>query len=389
MTKPLVTIVSPTLAGNALLRTDVFRRLLADAFDLQIVTVGPPPDRIFEPLADVPEYQRAHRIKGTTILALRSIASELDRAIRGDAVVCIKPLMHSYGVTLLACRRTPRPVLLDIDDWEIGFLSNSPYWEMRSWRHRWLTALDSPLHTRLLDGFIYKAKTVTVSNSFLQGLYGGHWIPHARDNEIWVPQPVAPGLPPRVMFAGSPRGHKGLRTLLLAWELLKHPTAILELAVPDPRDSILAELRATSRLRVQISGPHPFTEMPGLVASASIVVVPQDNAPGALGQLPMKLIDAMAAGRAIVATDVCDASRWLSDGAGVIVSPGSPTDLAAAIDRLLASPHEAEEVGRRARQRFLALASERALRPKAVALVTAALEGRAVPCAPAFTDDTY
>jgi glycosyltransferase involved in cell wall biosynthesis len=228
-----------------------------------------------------------------------------------------------------------------------------------------------------------------VSNTLLQGIYGGHWVPHVRDHGAWTSnaESLAADAAPRVLFGGAPRGHKGLPTLIAAWNLIRHRTAVLHLAVPDPDDEFLKGVLKTAndQSRVRVTA-HGFDEMPRVVGSAAVVVIPQDNARGAVGQLPAKLLDAMAAGRPIVATDVGDTVRWLPDGAGLVVSPGSPAALADGIDYLLAHPDEAAAMGARAREHFKALGSEQAVRPRLTALVKAVIDRTPLPpVVPAFS----
>jgi len=60
----------------------------------------------------------------------------------------------------------------------------------------------------------------------------------------------------------------------------------------------------------------------------------------------------MFAGRPIVATRVGEVPTVLADGAaGLLVDPGSPDQLAAAIDRLLGDPALAQTLGSRAQER--------------------------------------
>jgi glycosyltransferase involved in cell wall biosynthesis len=129
--------------------------------------------------------------------------------------------------------------------------------------------------------------------------------------------------------------------------------------------------------RVAFEGePVPFDRLPELLAAADAFVVPQDDTPASRGQLPMKLIAAMATGRAIVSTAVGDIPEWLADGAGRVVKAGDPTALADAINSLLAQPDAAAEMGRRARRRYLEFGSFRAVRPRLVRLCADLIAGR-------------
>lgn len=69
--------------------------------------------------------------------------------------------------------------------------------------------------------------------------------------------------------------------------------------------------------------------------------------------MPLALLEAMAARRPIVVTDVGDNRRVVDDGGcGVIVPPGNPAALAAAVTGLLDRPEEAEALAARGLARF-------------------------------------
>ena len=68
--------------------------------------------------------------------------------------------------------------------------------------------------------------------------------------------------------------------------------------------------------------------------------------------LPLALLEAMFASRAIVASDVGDIGIALAGGeAGRLVHPGDPSALADAIDELLEHPEAARSLGERAFRR--------------------------------------
>ncbi len=62
--------------------------------------------------------------------------------------------------------------------------------------------------------------------------------------------------------------------------------------------------------------------------------------------LPLALLEAMFAGRPIVATDVGQVRAALAGGAaGLLVEPANPAALAAALDRVLSDPEQARRLG--------------------------------------------
>ena len=388
MSRSRVSILSPDLAGNAIGRAYVLAKLLQDDFDVHIVAHGE--GKVWGPIREDPtvEYRPFHRGRAAGFVA--DSRRTVRRLVDGHLILAVKPLLPSFGLGLTARRVLRRPLLLDIDDWEIGFLSDSVYWEVRLLGHQWFAATGSPLYTRLLDRVTARADAVTVSNRFLQQRYGGTWVPHARDARAFrrTPGQSGDGVP-TVLFLGTARSNKGLDVLLAAWPRVTHPAARLRIVGTPPDAPIIRALRARADHRVSFEGPVPFDQMPDLVTSAGVVVIPQQAGAASVGQLPAKLMDAMAAGRPVVSTAVGDIPVWLAGGAGVIVPAGDPAALGAAIHRVLDEPAAAREMGTRARDRFLRYGAMEAVRPRLVALVDALIRRRPLPPpAPAFARET-
>jgi glycosyltransferase involved in cell wall biosynthesis len=92
------------------------------------------------------------------------------------------------------------------------------------------------------------------------------------------------------------------------------------------------------------------SDVPAVLAAADVFVLPSLSE-----GLPLALLQAMFAGCPIVATDVGEVAAALEHGeAGLLVDPGSPPALAAAIELLLTHPARARELGARARHRAFA-----------------------------------
>jgi glycosyltransferase involved in cell wall biosynthesis len=104
---------------------------------------------------------------------------------------------------------------------------------------------------------------------------------------------------------------------------------------------------------VRTVGPVPFHESAWYLAACDVFVVPQVRTPFAEHQLPAKLVQAMALGCPVVATDVGDARELLGGvpPAGIVVPPDDPGALAEAVRGLLSSPTHAARLGAEARRR--------------------------------------
>jgi glycosyltransferase involved in cell wall biosynthesis len=103
--------------------------------------------------------------------------------------------------------------------------------------------------------------------------------------------------------------------------------------------------------RVRFAGRLTHAELPAIYARADVVAVPsrvdgRDDRDG----LPNVLLEAMASGRAIVASDVAAIGTAVRNGdTGLLVPPDEPVRLAAALDRLGTDRVLRREFGARAR----------------------------------------
>ncbi len=168
-----------------------------------------------------------------------------------------------------------------------------------------------------------------------------------------------------ILFFGFVRPGKGLETLLIAWSKIESslPDAVLVVAggVPsEPKryDYLLkteADYPKTIRAlatqigiskRVVFTGYVPESLVPGLLASAEVIVLPYEGGISQSGPLNK----ALASGCAIVATDVPGIREIIRDGSeGRLIPPRSPEVLGEAIKALLEDPAKARELRRQAR----------------------------------------
>jgi glycosyltransferase involved in cell wall biosynthesis len=346
-----VSVLAFDLSDNSTGRADLIARLLAPRYTVEVV--GPRfGGDVWRPARDGAIAYRA--VPGARYPRFAARVADLARLADGDVLVASKPRPTSYGVALLARRQRRRPLLLDIDDWELGFFYRSGAWG-RVGRALNLANPNGLPWTWLMERYVGRADAVTVASRFLERRFGGTLIPHVRDTDAWDPArfdgaaaraALGVGGDSVVMFLGTPRGHKGVEDLVAAMDGLAG--ARLVIVGADTRSE--AVRRWASRPNVTVRGAVSFDEVPRYLAAADVVAIPQRATTDTVGQVPAKLFDAMAMARPIVSTSVSMIPEIL-DGCGLLVPPGDTAALRAMLETLLSDPDRARELGRRARTR--------------------------------------
>jgi glycosyltransferase involved in cell wall biosynthesis len=349
-----VSVIAFDLSDNATGRADLLARLLAPRYDVTVV--GPRFGAgLWPPAAASPI--RYDALPGSRYPRFAAMLPRLARLADGDLIVASKPRPTSFGVALLARRQRRSPVLLDIDDWEVGFFYRSGAWG-RIGRALNLGNPNGLPWTWLMERLVSAADHVTVASRFLERRFGGTLLAHARDTDAWDPKRFDRAAARAtlgfhaervVMFLGTPRGHKGVDDLVEAVRGLGDD-AVLAIVGADVSSERARGWRAIPSVRVH--GTIPFDDVPRYLVAADVVGVPQRATSDTVGQVPAKLFDAMALGRPIVSTAVSMIPEIL-DGCGAVVTPGDIGGLRAAIARLLADPAEAAALGARARERCI------------------------------------
>jgi glycosyltransferase involved in cell wall biosynthesis len=161
--------------------------------------------------------------------------------------------------------------------------------------------------------------------------------------------PTAPVLRPRVVMVGSMhRPDKGHADLLEAAALLKQRGRRAQwLLVSD--GALRPQLEAQARA-LDLDGDVCFLgrrdDVPSVLVRSDVAVHPS----WAEG-FPNAVLEAMCAARPVVATRVGGIPEVLRDGVhGILVTPQRPSELAAALECLLARPLSAHVMGLRARR---------------------------------------
>ena len=354
-----VSVLCFDVSDNAAGRAHLLAQLLAPIAEVEIV--GPRHGAgVWPPVAA--DGVRYVSVPAGRIASFAGALPGLLRAADGDLLYASKPRLGSAGLGLLKRRLGGRPLLLDIDDWEVGFFLRGGVWGTVGRAVNWTNPRGLPW-TWLMERAARTADAITVASRFLQERFGGTLIPHVRDTDAWRPglddptkvraQLDATGKR-LVMFLGTAREHKGVDDLVAAVAALARPDLVLALVGTDPDGATGRRLRA--RLpALRLIPAIAFSEVPRYLEAADVVAVPQREGPDTRGQVPAKLFDAMALARPIVATRVSMIPEILDGGGcGVLVPPGDAAALGAAIERVASDPEKARELGARARARCIA-----------------------------------
>ena len=154
----------------------------------------------------------------------------------------------------------------------------------------------------------------------------------------------------RIIYTGTLAPYQDVGLLLEAFAIAfrQRPDLRLSLCASsgfEPWESRARALRVRGAIDVL---PDTFAELPRRLAAARIAVMPRTCCPG----IPQKLLNYMAAGKAIVAS--AGSAKILEDGVtGLIIPNGKVQDFADALLRLAADAPLAAALGKRAREQVV------------------------------------
>ena len=158
-------------------------------------------------------------------------------------------------------------------------------------------------------------------------------IPNAVRPARPVNQP-GPGEPVRVVFLGRIGERKGAFRLLRAWTLLESPPATLTIAGDGSVERARSFVRASGlQNSVEVSDWMSPDAVSDLLNRSHVLVLPSRDE----GQ-PMAVVEAMARGLCIIASDVGGLGEMISGGCGVCVPPDDVDSIAASLRLVIGDP---------------------------------------------------
>ncbi len=343
-----LTILSHNLTSNAVMRAH--RLALAALHFAEVTLIGPVKQRGAWGVLPPEPWLKA--VSSKNLPKFYQSVLELIKACEADVLIAVKPYLASYGVALLAGECRGIPVILDLDDLDVALTKPA-----EQTLEQTLVSLRDPasvIYLRVLSKATGAAAAITVASTKLQARFGGTLVPHGCPVEHFDPATIEREAArkrfgfdgPVVLFPGTRRTHKGLKPLAKA--VAQIPGARLAVLCRQD-DYTQPEWNDFPLVRLPVM---PYAELPALLAAADVVAIPQLDTEAAQHQMPMKVYDAMAMARPIVATTVSDLPLTLN-GCARLVPPGAVDQLASAIRELLAHPAEAKAMGEKARRRCL------------------------------------
>ena len=339
----------PDLGGVERVAEQLAMRVAARRRVTVLTSASEEPDRTPEPYPPTMTVRRLPTFRLAQIPVMPRLAPELLRTPRGALVHVHVSQAYTPEVVWLVAKATRRPYVAHFH------LDVAP------------STVLGPLFTlykKVVLSRVLRSATrvVVLSEEQAELVERRHGV--ARRRISVIPNGVSPEFlavarradlhpgPLRLLFVGRLSPQKNVPRLLRS---VARARSDVELAVvgdgPDAPgiSALVAELGLDN---VQLVGPRHGAALREWYAWADALVLTSEQE-----GMPLVLLEAMAAGLPIVATDVPGVRATLGD-AGLIVPP-EPAAIAAAIDRLAARPELRSELARKARERGAAFQWDR------------------------------
>jgi glycosyltransferase involved in cell wall biosynthesis len=362
-----VSLLVSDLSGGGTVRAYLLAQVLRELdYQVEVIGFNYGKDLYAAPPDGIPVVSIAGSNYPQFFWSIGQLLEKLD----GDIIYAVKPKPTSFGVALLKKLNSRRPVLLDMDDWELSWHGGFD-WKYQPGikqfardilkRDGALRFPDHPVYINWMESMVKYADAVTIDTQFLQDRFGGVYVPNGKDTAMFNPDKYDANVSREkyglsgyriLMFPGAPRPHKGVEDVLMALDQLNCEDLRLVIVGGSPYDDYDDRLiEKWGRWIIKLP-KSPVEAMPEIVAAAHVVVVPQRDTVVARAQFPLKLTDGMAMGKPVISTRVGDIPEILAD-TGYLVDPNSPEQVATQIEAIFDDFDLASVRGCKARERCI------------------------------------
>ena len=251
---PKVAVIAWDVGHNPYGRAYLLAETLSRRYEVSLVGFQFPRfgDAVWPPLRDA--HIKPLIVPGCDFPAFQYALDGLVPRIDADVIIACKARLPALQLGLMLKAARNRPLLVDIDDYELSFFENrTPLVDLTQAMPESLTVPFEESWTRHAETLLRYADAVIVSNAALAAKFGGVEVPHARDETRFDPARFSRtkarrrlGLRPWhriVLFVGTPRPHKGLGEVLAALKACRARNARLVVVGTPPDDWFASELQ--------------------------------------------------------------------------------------------------------------------------------------------------
>ena len=315
-----VTVIAWDLGHNPLGRAYLLADVLRHDYDVELIGAQFPRfgNEVWEPLRNCSRIT-IKSFPGGNFPGHFKHMEDIAEQVEGDLIYVSKPRLPGLELAILAKLHRNRPVILDVDDYEPGFFNNRGPLTLdvvKTERHKFdFSCPHDETWTRYGESLIPLFEQVTVSNEELRKKFGGMILPHIRDEHDFDPTAYPRdairaelGFTPEdkvILFAGTPRMHKGFDRIVAALESLNRPDYKLLVAGSPVDNESKRSFKNVNPERVKAVPNMPFCDLPGYLCAGDLICLLQDeDKVTSHFQMPAKFTDGLSMGIPMLATGV-------------------------------------------------------------------------------------
>lgn len=278
-------------------------------------------------------------LKGKMLPELLDEAEKMVERYSPDVVIACKPRLPSVNLGMLFKARKGIPLIIDVDDHELSFTkgkSDILLTELKKFPDTFSSIVEpyESEWTQLSHNLVGFADDVIVSNIALESEFGGHQIPHVRDENAFEPSRFddaairrSYGVPEKakvVMFFGTPRVHKGIGKVAEAVAQINDDNFLFVVVGTSPDKRVTNELDKLSKGKLLNIPNQPFSSIPEILSMADVVCLPQDVAhETSKYQLPAKAMDAIAMCKPLLVSNTVPLKQLVDAGVAELIDEGN------------------------------------------------------------------
>ena len=356
----------PHVCGYSIRSNYILRLQTQMGIRVAVVTSAQQPEDANNPLIDGIEYYRTSRprlfrspLREMQLMGvLKSMIETATREFQPDVIHAHSPILVGRPAFAIS-RKFGLPFVYEVRDlWENASADRGRF-KVNSLPYK----ISRLLETRLLRR---ADAVVTIGDTLLSELSARtnrkiFRVRNGVDPSQFRPLDVLPewraawnpDSKPTLAYIGSFQPYEGLDVLIQALAIIvaKTPSVQLLVAGDGPERADLEAL--TDRLGIQrhvrFVGRIPHDHVAEIYAVANILIYPRIDSLTTRLTTPLKPLEAMAMGKAVVASDLAALRELIDDGrTGLLFVPGSASDLAAKLANLLENEPLARSLGQAA-----------------------------------------